>query len=186
MEQNREFCAADRRKCAEAIRILCYSLMRAISCPHADTPSLARLLLDTRSMVRHLLTYALKNEVRSPIALRRATREWFRKSWRSRYAATYHESACSSAIGVARSYWRLKRRDPRTSEPRAGRLRITLHQSLARLRDGELRVTVRPGVYLRFPLNDATKHKRFSEWSRHKLGEVTLTAHRVVLPFQVP
>ncbi len=160
--------------------------MRAISCSHADTPGLDRLLLDTRSMVRHLLAYALENELRSPIALRKATRDWFQKSWRSRYAAAYHESACSSAIGVARSYWRIKRRDPRTGEPRADRLRITLHQSLARLRDGELRVTVRPGFYLRFPLDAATKHKRFSEWSAHKLGEVTLTAHRVVLPFQVP
>ena len=162
--------------------------MRAISFQHQSPDGLERTLSDTRSMVRHLLAVALKERVTSAIALRKRTKEWFRTSWRHRYAASYHESACSTAMGIARSYLRLKRTGVRVGEPRANRLRITLHQSLSRIKDGALRVTVRPGVYLYFPLADAVrhKHKRWPEWSVHKLGEVTLTKRSVVLPFQGP
>lgn len=141
------------------------------------------LLLDFRSMVRRLVGVTLEREVRSAIPLRKETADGFRASWRSRYAAPYHHSACSVAVGIARSYWQLKRRDPRTQRPDVARLRATLDGSLYRIRGEELVVTVRPGVYLRFPLSAAMRHQKWPEWSKHKLGEVTLTDRTVVLPF---
>ena len=172
-------------KCSVDIRRIADS-MRAISFQHGNPLGLRRLLLDTRSMVRHLVALAVRERITSAITLRKKTREWFRTSWRHRYAAAYHESACSTAVGIVRSYLRLKRTGVRVGEPRANRLRITLHQSLSRIKDGVLRVTVRPGKYFYFPLEKAMKHKRWTEWSAHKLGEVILTEWSVVLPFQVP
>jgi putative transposase len=161
--------------------------MRTILLPYTPSEAVRRLLHDVRSMVRHLVARNLVEAHRSAIALRKETAEWFNRSWRTRYAAHYHHSACSMAIGICRAYWRLKRKFPTTTgEPRVTRLIARLDQELFRIKGEELVVTTRPHSYLRFPLGDATKHRRWTEWSRHKLGEITLTPRTVVLPFQVP
>lgn len=165
--------------------------VRAISISHPPSAGLDRLLFDFRSMVRHLTRVALGGGHRSTIALRKETREWFARSWRSRYAAHWHHSACSTAVGIARSYWRLKRQRAKAhlsepSLPSPARLMVRVDQELVHLREDALLVTIRPREYLRFPLGNVKKHKRWAEWSRHPLGEVTLLPHHVVLPFQVP
>jgi transposase len=90
------------------------------------------------------------------------------------------------AIALCRAYWRLKRKFPNTGKPRVTRLIARLDQALFRIKGEELVVTTRPQTYLRFPLGDAQKHRRWAEWSQHRLGEITLTPRTVVLPFQVP
>ena len=160
--------------------------MRALSVGYDSSPSTSRLLHDVRSMVRHLLRVALDENHRSAIALRKETAAWFAHSWRSRYAAHWHHSACSMAVGIARSYWRLKRTGRNPGTPRADRLVARADQRLCRIRDNDLVLTIRPGIWLRFPLNDAMKHKYWEEWSQHRLGEVTLLPRSLVLPFQVP
>ena len=74
----------------------------------------------------------------------------------------------------------------RTRVPHASRLVVRVDQELCRIRGNDLFITVRPGVWLRFPLDDAKKHRRWEEWSRYRLGEVTILPHSLVLPFQVP
>ena len=77
--------------------------LRSVLCPHDPNPALDRPLFDFRSMVRHLVRVALAKNYHSPITLRKETKEWFATSWRSRYAAHWHHSACSTAVGIAHS-----------------------------------------------------------------------------------
>ena len=148
------------------------------------------VLFDVRSMVRHLVNVALDRHIASAITLRKETADWFSRSWRSRYGAHYHHSACSMAVGVCRSYWRLQRQRkrvhlPEPSPPRPRRLFLRLDQELFRIKEDVLDVTVRPGVHLSLPLTDARKHRRWEEWSKAKLGELTLTPRSAGLAFQV-
>ena len=165
--------------------------MRTILLSHPSSAPLDRLLYDYRSMVRHLVRAALDGPHRSAISLRKETKDWFAASWRSRYAAHWHHSVCSTAVGIARSYWQLQRQRAKAklsppSEPFPHRLMARVDQELVRIKGEEVVVTVRPGVYLRFPLADAKKHRGWAEWSRFGLGEVTLLPRHLVLPFQVP
>ena len=165
--------------------------MRTILLSHPSSAPLDRLLYDYRSMVRHLVRAALDGPHRSAISLRKETKDWFAASWRSRYAAHWHHSACSTAVGIARSYWQLQRQRAKAklsppSEPFPHRLMARVDQELVRIKGEEVVVTVRPGVYLRFPLADAKKHRGWAEWSRFGLGEATLLPRHLVLPFQVP
>jgi putative transposase len=165
--------------------------MRAILVSHPPSAPLDRLLYDFRSMSRHLVRVALDGHHRSAISLRKETKDWFAASWRSRYAAHWHHSACSTAVGIARSYWRLQRQRAKgklspPSEPNPHRLMARVDQELVRIKGEDLVVTVRPRTYLRFALADAKKHRRWAEWSKFDLGEVTLLPRHAVLPFQVP
>ena len=160
--------------------------MRTILLSYTPFEEARRLLHDVRSMVRHLVARNLVEEHRSAIALRKETCDWFKRSWATRYAAHYHHSACSMAIAICRSYWRLKRKFPTTGKPRVNRPIARLDQELFRIKGDELVVTTRPHSYLRFPLGDAKKHRQWTEWSKHPLGEITITPRTVVLPFQVP
>ncbi len=134
---------------------------------------------------------ALAKNYHCPITLRKESKDWFATSGRSRNAAHWHHSACSTVVGIARSCWRLKRqrskaRLPEPSLPNPHRLMARVAQELVRVKGDELVVTVRPMEYLRFPLTDAQQHQRWGEWSEHPLGEVTLLPRHVVLPFRVP
>ncbi len=161
--------------------------MRTISVPLAPDVALDRLLHDVRAMVRHLVSVALSGNHRSAIALRNETKGWFARSWRSRYAAHWHHSACSMTVGICRSYWRLKRKFPHTTRPPTpDRLVARPDQELTRIRHAELRVTTRPGSYLAFPIDLAKRHRKWAEYSRYKLGEVTLLPRHAQLLFQVP
>jgi hypothetical protein len=66
--------------------------MRTILLPYTPAAAVHRLLHDVRAMVRHLVTRNLVAAHRSAIALRKETAEWFTRSWRTRYAAHYHDS----------------------------------------------------------------------------------------------
>lgn len=146
-----------------------------------------RILYDVRSMVRHLVKFNLAEEHRSFISLRKETSDWFKDKWRGRYAAHYHDSVCSMSVAICKSYWKLRRKYPKTGTPNPDRLVIRLDQGLFRIKDGELVVTVQPRKkYLKFPLSDATKHRHWSEYSKYKMGELTITPSKIIMNFQVP
>lgn len=153
--------------------------------------AVVRLLYDFRSMVRHLVRFGLAADERSPYTLRDANKEWFQRAWRHRYASHWLHSAASVAAGILKSYRELRKaaRKPGAQipgAPKVKRLMARIDQELVRLKGDVLDITVRPGHHLRLSVAAGAKHRRWSAYAKHRLGEVTLTDRKILLTFQLP
>lgn len=185
-------------------RDLKHQIHRAINVEYQAPRDLLPILNDFVSMVNHLVSYGLwagrpknpdrnqywletKNKFRfSRYQLCADTTDWFENNWRTKYAAHYHEAACSLAAQQL-TCWRATggnvRSLPYLSEPLI-RLRKDLFRPTL---DGdrlEVRVTTSRHKYLTF--NATVNHGKLKEYRAGSVGEMTLHKDYFELIFSFP
>lgn len=145
------------------------------------------MLDDFKTMVNHLISWALHFRVHDRWRMWDLNRDWFRRSYGRNYAAHYLHSACSVASELLSSWVKL---GGNTSH------RPYIHNKFARLDRGlvkverlegeaiRMRITLAPRqwVYINVPVH----HKKWREYSQHNLGELVIVPDGIRLIFQTP
>ncbi len=132
------------------------------------------------------LAYALVDarlnggEIPSPIRLRKKVRPWFVETMP--YARHHINPVCSKAVALLRAY---RKRHKSLALPSLEKLSMRIDRELFKMTEERdqmvIRITIRPREYeyIRFTPN----HKKWPDYSRGKLGEMTLTDERLLLTF---
>ena len=70
---------------------------RTVSVPVEVPPEVRTMLADFKDMVNWLVSWGLHSRVHHRMRMGALTTDWFEGHWRGKYAAHYHEAACSMA-----------------------------------------------------------------------------------------
>lgn len=159
--------------------------IRTIVVKYRCPDELKTMLGDFQNITNHLISYALYKRTTSVFILRDEQYEWFRENYGGKYAVHYLHSACSYAMGIVKSW----REVGQAKLPHLYRSVARLDQMLVKVKEitsnsVKLQITVAPRQYVIVDLD--IKHRKFREWSKYKLGEITIHKDTVDLPFQVP
>ena len=138
-----------------------------------------------RDITNHLISYAVQfKEVKSAYDLRDQNYEWFDKHNVNGYAKHYLHSACSMAMGIVKSWREIgEARLPHLYRPVLRIDQMLVKEKGRSSNSLKLQVTTKPHQYVILDLQKIN-HKKFQEWSKNKIGEITITMDAVCLPFQ--
>jgi putative transposase len=151
---------------------------------YQPSDQIIQYLKDMREAVHYGLMKAeelrrINGKIPSPIDLRREIRPWFDSIYD--YAKHHINPVCRTSIAILRSF-RKNRKGKRY--PEAGKLAMRLDSELVKIKDGFIRITIRPGEYEYIPVND--HHSKYDEYSQHGISELLLTDRKVALSFRKP
>jgi len=158
--------------------------MRTIIYNYEFPTSIKKMLVNYRDMVNYLLNYAVENRINSSYTLRDENKKWFKSNYN--YASHYLHSASSQASAMYKSYKSVLKKGRKTKKPVQHKLVAKLDQMIARYEikeDGILvKITIQPRNIYRFVV--PYKHKNIEKYLGSKIGEITITANKVCLPFR--
>ena len=157
---------------------------RTILWPYSPSPLLLQYLEDMRDAIRYgvmksYLQWKNSGYVPSPIDLRREMKSWFDS--RYSYAKHHINPVCRSSIAILRSF---KKNHHNKRYPEVRRLSIRLDSELVKIVGDKIRITIRPGEYDYITIND--RNKKWSEYSKYKIGEVLITDKIIAISFIFP
>ncbi len=156
---------------------------RTITWNYEPSNEVLQYLVSMQDAIRYALQVAYRNAVRdknnlsSPIQLRREIRGWFYE--KHDYARHHINPVCRAALAMLRSYTRNHRGSLRL--PEVKRLAMRIDGELFKIVNGKMRITLQPNKYAWIPINTANKH--YEEYSRGKPSELLLTNNKVCLTF---
>jgi putative transposase len=160
---------------------------RTIAVRHEASPTVVQYLTDMRDAARMALAYALvdarlnNGKIPDPIRLRKKVRPWFVSAMP--YARHHINPVCSKAVALLRAY---RKKHKKLALPSIEKLSMRIDGELFKLVREEngtacIRVTIRPKEYEYIPF--CSNHKKWPEYSKGRLGEVTLTPDKLLLTF---
>ena len=157
---------------------------RTILWSYNPSPILLQYLEDMREAIRYgvmksYLQWKNSGYVPSPIDLRREMKSWFDS--RYSYAKHHINPVCRSSIAILRSF---KKNHHNKRYPEVRRLSIRLDSELVKIVGDKIRITIRPGEYDYITIND--RNKKWSEYSKYKIGEVLITDKIIAISFIFP
>lgn len=146
---------------------------------------LVETLLDFKNMVNHLIAYSIHKKV-SGYNLRNENRNWFRKYYGDKYASHYLHSAAEQANSIIKS-WN-KSSNKSSVLPYQEKLIMRLDKMLVKVKNISedeifIRIIITPRKKC-FDCNLISKHKKFKDLIRYKIGEITLKANCIYIPFR--
>jgi hypothetical protein len=114
------------------------------------------------------------------------TTEWFEKTWRSRYAAHYHEAACAVAAQQLMSWQALGGNT--SSRPYLNSPQVRLRKDLFRasLEGNRLKVRVVTAPHKFVTFEAVVNHGRLNRYAAGTIGEMTLHEDYLDLVFSFP
>jgi len=158
--------------------------MRYIVYNHNFPLPIKKMLVDFRSMVNYLLDYAVENKVNNPYTLRDENKKWFKSNYN--YASHYLHSASSEASAMYKSYKIVLMKGRKTKKPVKHNLTARLDQMIARyetqVKGILIKITIQPRNIYQFIV--PYKNKNIEKYLGSKIGEITITANKICLPFQ--
>lgn len=157
---------------------------RTIWWKYGPSDRIMKYLVDMREAIRYGVLKAeelrRKNgKIPSPIDLRREIKQWFDSNYS--YAKHHINPVCKSSIAILKSF-RKNRKGRRF--PEVNKLAMRLDSELVKIKDGIIKITVKPGEYECIHVNQSSK--KFKEYSRYRISEVLITGRIVSLSFSIP
>ncbi len=160
-------------------------IRRAVVVQCSIPPEVQIMLHDFRDMVNWLISWALHSREHNKYKMLAVTTDWFEKNWRGKYAAHYHEAACSLASQQLSSWSELGGDTsalPHLTKPMA-RLRTDLFKLSLKGNDLIVRFVLAPKQFVY--LTTKVFHGKLSEYELGSLGEMNVFSDRLNLVWRV-
>lgn len=156
-------------------------IRRAVVVSCSIPPEVCAMLYDFKDMVNWLISWALHSREHDKYKMSTATTGWFEKTWRGKYAAHYHEAACSLAAQQLSSWNELGGDTsslPYLTKPMA-RLRTDLFRVSLTGNDLVVRIGLAPRQFVY--ITTKIFHGKLSEYELGSLGEMSVFEDKINL-----
>ena len=149
--------------------------VKAVAFEYEPEDAVRPLLESFRIMVNHALWIGMHRGIRGRFKLIMAVYEEFKQY---ELHSHYTLNACEVASAVLKNHKRNHR------SPVARRLFLKLDNQTYQLRNGTLRIPIRPRQFLTLKLKVGSYHSQFLEDLTLKLGSITLTERKVIVALE--